>query len=89
MGVPKPGTARISEDSADFHGCEIRLPLVKGKIHHETKNTLRIPTVRSYPDGVKVGCTFLTTDALETLYAWHLAFLLDKHSRTHQQGDYD
>ena len=45
------------------------------------------PTVRSYPDGIKVGCSFITNEAIERLYKWHKDFLGREESRTHQSGD--
>jgi len=71
----------------DFHGCEIRLE--KSDAHgdalrHLVKGAATWPTVRSYPDGLKVGCTFLTSAALELIYRWHEDFLVTNNTRTHQ-----
>ena len=42
------------------------------------------PTIRSYPDGLKVGCTFVTNEALKQLYEWHQQFLGGQTEKTWQ-----
>jgi hypothetical protein len=70
------------------HGCSVEIGLRRGdRISHLSGVTVTYPTVRSYPDGIKVGCSFITNEAIERLYKWHKDFLGREESRTHQSGD--
>lgn len=68
------------------HGCNIELDLNYSLsiIRHIMDGHVSIPTIRSYSDGVKVGCTFLSTDALNKLHTWHTDFLKSGSEKTHQ-----
>ena len=82
----KDPTSSPYPPSGKFHGCKILLRREPyGAIHHVNwDDFVSLPTIRSYEDGIKVGCTFLTTDALKALYDWHKEFLGREESRTHQ-----
>jgi hypothetical protein len=71
-----------------FHGGNIRIYESAIGIKHENRLSGKqsLPTIRSYADGVKVGCSFLTTDALQKIYSWHQDFLRDHKDRTWQFG---
>ena len=58
------------------HGCTCEISKdSRGDIHHlGVAGHDSLPSVRSYPDGIKVGCTFITNDAVELLYKWHKEF---------------
>lgn len=80
-------------DFKDFHGAEIRIFQVSEpskQIYHESRGSSHIttPTIRSYQDGIRIGCSFLTTKALEQIYQWHRDFLETPDSKTHQIGNY-
>lgn len=68
-------------------GCEIELATTAYGIGHYFHNQETKPTIRSYPDGIKVGCTFLTNDVLSWLYKRHTEFLGEGRVKTHQIGD--
>ena len=70
------------------HGRSVEIGFRRGdRIIHLAGYTVTYPTVRSYADGVVVGCSFVTTEALERIYSWHKGFLGREESRTHQSGD--
>jgi hypothetical protein len=75
---------------SDFHGCNFlisRQSQSDGDILHTDWNEKStMPTIRSYHDGIKVGCSFLTSGALESLYLWHRNFLEEHGEKTHQRG---
>ena len=76
-------------DIKRFHGATVRIyegPY--GDIKHENPYyaTTIIPAVRSYSDGVKVGCTFVTTQALEKIQKWHKEFLDDEAGIHQREG---
>ena len=69
----------------NFPGCSIRLSSWSGVIKHENFNSgLTTPTIRSYPNGIKVGGTFVTNEALEQIYQWQQDFLGGKKEKTWQ-----
>lgn len=78
------------ENSYDFRGkvrgAKIYISEAGGKVYHETENTcVNKPLVRSYKEGLRVGCNFITNDAIELIYKLHKSFLSDQDSRTHQE----
>lgn len=72
---------------SEFHGASVRLCVdLCGNISHENQSAPpSIPTVRSYSDGIRVGCTFVTTEALAQVQKWHKEFLESK-SGLHQMA---
>ena len=58
------------------YGCTFEISKSSGAIirHLGITGHENFPSVRSYPDGIKVGCTFITNDAVELLYKWHKEF---------------
>ena len=67
------------------HGCEIEIARRQGdSISHLNGIHVIYPTVRSYSDGVKIGCTFITNEALELIYKWHKDFTESENSKIHQ-----
>ena len=75
-------------DSGQFRGCDVRIFLDSFGIEHEGRLTGRrhMPTVRSYDNGIKVGCTFITNDALEKIADWKQSFVENKRGKTWQSG---
>ena len=69
-----------------FHGCNYLVRESGGTIMHEgwSGGPLKA-TVRSYQDGIKVGCTFITNEAVEQLYKWHTSFIRNPDSKTWQE----
>jgi hypothetical protein len=88
----------LSEDSVpcsrDYPGHGARVGIVKDSymnssrsvISHISGGNRRQVLVRSYKDGIRVGCTFVTNEALEEIYRLHSEFLKEKDYVTHQEG---
>lgn len=77
------GASSVEKES-ECRGCNVQISTFAGKVLHELRGLESYPTIRSYSDGLKVGCTFVTNAALEKIYAWHKEFLGREESRTHQ-----
>lgn len=61
---------------------------MKGSISHTRKTeSPRTITVRSYDDGMKIGCTFVTNEAFTRLSRWHDEYMKSRAPKTHQQGE--
>jgi len=75
-------------DATRLHGCSVRIDTTNWEsvcISHESSSGIvTYPTVRSYPDGIKVGCSFVSTSTLEKIFRWHQEFLSDKGEKTWQ-----
>lgn len=58
------------------HGCDILISCYHGscKISHTTCNSRTTPKIRSHKDGMRIGCTFVSNDALEEIYKLHKKF---------------
>lgn len=58
------------------HGCDIYLQYEKlsDTIRHIRTYDNTKPKIRSYRDGLKVGCTFIDNETLEHLYKLHKKF---------------
>ena len=77
---------RSYEKRIQYHGAQILISEQDGKIWHESASTsVNKPLVRSYKEGLRVGCNFITNDAIELIYKLHKSFLSDQDSRTHQE----
>lgn len=70
--------------STERHGCDNLLSVLDGNVFYFGNRFREDLIIRSYSNGIKVGCTFLTTEALEKLYKWHSEFLKHKTEKTHQ-----
>jgi hypothetical protein len=72
------------------HGASVEIRttcnLSAGQIRHRSPNELsgEVCRVVSYSDGMIVGCTFITNEALEKLWEFHQRYLKDKQSLKHQ-----
>ncbi len=67
------------------HGCDVEIDYrSSGRISHLRGYDVTYPTVRSYPDGLKVGCTFITTEALKHINERQQAFVKGKTEKTWQ-----
>ena len=89
MGLAKGSTGCTTTGG---HGARVKIgvesrPAWEGgaRVYHETWDGKTFPIVRSYKDGVRVGCTFVSTEALEKIRAWHQEFLLSPDAMTHQE----
>lgn len=73
-------------DSGQFRGCDVRIFLDSFGVEHEGRLTGRrhTPCVRSYENGIKVGCTFITNDALRKIAEWQRCFVGNKSEKTWQ-----
>ena len=83
------GSARGSSDMLGYdtprHGCSIELAKRhNGSISHLCSTEVSYPTIRSYGDGIKVGCTFVTSEALKQIHEWHQSFLRGETEKTWQ-----
>ena len=62
-------------------------PASDGPLHHETAVDRKAVLFRSYPEGVRVGCTFIETEALRHIWEKHQYYLNHrKDSLEHQSG---
>jgi hypothetical protein len=77
-------TAFAGASFNDFHGCDILLHGTSTVYHESRIGNTTTPTIRSYKDGLKVGCTFINNNTLELLYKWHKDFILCGDTKTHQ-----
>ena len=70
------------------HGANIEIHLRNGMktVCHRTSTQESgiIAKVISYPDGMVVGCTFLSNESLEKLWEFHQQYIKDKQSLKHQ-----
>lgn len=73
---PIPHRARI----------EIRISKVSPNVTHRTSTEVyaRLENIKSYPDGMLVGCTFISNEALDRIWEYHQQYIKDKQSLTHQ-----
>lgn len=78
FGIPMP------KDNEDFHGCDVLIGGLATITHRTPGHYHTLPTIRSHRDGIKVGCSFITTEALERIYQLHKAFTDQTDSKTHQ-----
>lgn len=71
-----------------FHGASIGIEL-DGKIKHISGPSLYVttPVVRSYRDGIRVGCTFISNEAIKHLHSLHQNFLQGQIELTHQEEE--
>ena len=62
------------------HGAQVVITYSTGSLGfvHLTTAGASSPRVELFPDGVRIGCTFVTTDALQTLAREHAAFLVER-----------
>ncbi len=70
------------------HGAKIEIHISGGLplITHRTSVEVYAKTesVKSYPDGMVVGCNFISNEALDTIWGYHQQYIKDKQSLTHQ-----
>ena len=76
------------------HGAQVRIGEESrsaweggARVYHETWGSKTYPTVRSYRDGIRIGCTFVTNEAFRKIWDWHKEFLDGECTKTHQEGD--
>lgn len=67
-------------DSVDKHGANYAISLSGGIVYHDGSRT----TFRSYKDGVRIGCTFVSSAALAHIAHAHKDFLNNPTSKDHQ-----
>ncbi len=56
--------------------------------HHLTSGAMtHQPLIRSYKDGVRIGCTFIDSESIEKIYKMHQEYLRSNPDyKTHQEG---
>jgi hypothetical protein len=64
----------------DTHGANVVISYVSPVFNHARVDTMEItrPRVELFPDGVRIGCTFVTKDALEKIASEYAAFLVSR-----------
>lgn len=88
-------TVISTKDFGPRHGADVEIDITRhtlsfttesGKIfkHMDKQGRISQPSVRSYKEGVRIGCTFITGEALEKLAELHKKFLTDPGFRIHQ-----
>lgn len=82
------GANQASEWSEEFHGATTKIDtsVYSAILHKARQGTASLPVVRSYKDGLRVGCTFITNSAFKRLYELHQSFLSGQDTKTHQEG---
>ena len=68
------------------HGADTQILLDGNKIYHRKYGNETLPVVRSYPEGLRVGCTFISNEALERLFKFNQEYLNRKDIVEHQSG---
>jgi len=68
------------------HGCRVRIGLSQGEIRHYDEKGFEPALVRSYAEGMRIGCTFITNEALDTIWECHKSYINRKDEVTHQNG---
>jgi hypothetical protein len=69
-----------------FHDCSFRIELNDSLIYHNNGYISNGIPIISYPDGMKVGCTFITNEALGKLYDFHQEYKNRNDYLEHQSG---
>jgi hypothetical protein len=54
--------------------------------HIDKRGVGSLPLVRSYKDGLRVGFTFISNEALKKIHGLHAKFLQGQDEVTHQEG---
>lgn len=95
MGYPMCAYQPDIRASLPKHGADVEISITKhkpsfttesGKLFHhvDKQGKTTQPSVKSYNDGVRIGCTFVTNEALEKLAELHKNFLTNPGFRIHQ-----
>jgi len=85
MGYGSNASIAAHQSQNTSHGCDIKIHATGTTIYHvPTVLGIVAPTVRSYKDGIKIGCTFVTNEAVELIYNLHKSYLDNTDSKTHQ-----
>lgn len=70
------------------HAAEVEIEVSKSNvayITHMDKNGVKTtPKITSYKDGVHVGCSFISNEALNKIYLLHRDFIASLDSKKHQ-----
>lgn len=76
-------------DVAHDADIEISLGCVSGKVTHRrtTQSMSKYLRVISYEDGMVIGCTFISNEALNTLWKYHQDYLNREHNGAEHQGE--
>lgn len=70
------------------HGASVEISeWGSGAVRHlDNQGVVSTPLIRSYKDGIRVGCTFITTEALKKIHSLHSRFLQKEDGVTHQEA---
>lgn len=68
------------------HGATIEISDRGYRVLHLDRNgSVTRPLIRSYSDGIRVGCTFITNEALKKIQGLHQGYLTKEDYVTHQE----
>jgi hypothetical protein len=68
------------------HGARYAITKTYGVVMHQEGDKGKQVLIRSYRDGIRIGCTFVSNDALREIWEMHSGFLNSQESVTHQAG---
>lgn len=68
------------------HGASIVLNLSGCGVYHNQSGHSQQVLIRSYKDGMRVGCTFITNEALERIIEFHRRYINRTDYEQHQAG---
>jgi hypothetical protein len=71
---------------SDGHGASIVLTKSGTGVYHNQNGQSAQVLIRSYKDGMRVGCTFITNEALERIYEYHRRYVSRSDYEQHQAG---
>ena len=71
--------------SADAHGANIVIMKVGDRIVHETREQTTKLLIRSYRNGIRIGCTFISDEAFSAICDMHLNYRTKDYTE-HQEG---
>jgi hypothetical protein len=69
------------------HGASIEISKRNSDhLYHLDRNgSATHPLIRSYSDGIRIGCTFVTNEALKKIHSMHQRYLSKEDYVTHQE----
>lgn len=72
---------------SDRHGTKIKIDTdALHKVVHVQEGVTKNTPIISYPDGMRVGCTFITNEALGKLWDFHQEYRNRNEYLEHQSG---
>lgn len=80
------GSCAGSNAAPILHGAAVGLIRKHGIVFHYTGGQSKQVLIRSYSDGIRVGCTFVSNEALREIWDMHTKYLKHEDFVQHQSG---